>query len=69
MAVALIRCTLDPMVAKPKCVVETEVFYIDLKPFKNVNLELKKSTASKPQFGFTNIGSEMQRFDATATYF
>ena len=68
MAVALKQCIFDPIFGKAKMrlVVCFQFLKICLH-FSTVCLQFfKKTTASQTHFGFTNIGSNMQRFCATA---
>ena len=73
MAVALKLCILDPKLVKPKCVWEAVDFF-NFRKFVYI-FELfvynfsKKTTISQTHFGFTNLGSKMHRFRATAIYF
>ena len=72
-SVSQTQCIFDPMLVKPKCVWEAVVYSKKCKQTaekcKQIFENWKKSTASQPHFGFTNIGSNMHHFWATAFYF
>ena len=72
MAVALKQCIFEPMLVKPKMRLKSGSFYQFSKiclHFSAVCLQFFKKTASQTHFGFTNIGSNMHRFSATAISF
>ena len=73
LAITLKLCISDPMLVKPKCVWEPSVFFNFQKFVYIFQLFVynfsKKSATSQTHFGFTNLGSNMHRFRATAIYF
>ena len=70
MAITLKICISDPMLVKPKYVLEASIYFhfsADCLQFSAVCLQFfKKLYASQMHFGFTNMGSEMHIFTVIA---